>query len=136
MSHATLGSLAAKALVGAAVLCVAGGAAVAAGASTGSAAAIMSSPSANAPYTAEIHRLQVTFGPSVIKTAVVQPESNTIAITTKNKSLLYSAMPEKWLGTSYAVVVTWALPRGIVKLPIGEQCDSTTEIPMMSDTRG
>lgn len=136
MSLTTLTSLAGKALMGVAVLGVASGAAVVVAGSSGGAAAIMSSPGASAPYTAEIYRLQGAFGPSVIKSAAVQPGSNTIAITTKSMSLLYSATPEKWLGTSYQVVVTWALPRGIVKLPPGEQCDSSTDIPMMSDTRG
>jgi hypothetical protein len=115
--------LATKVLVGAAVLCLASGAASA------------SSSQSASPVGAEMQRLQASWGTDVVRTAEVIPGSHVILVGTRNQSLLRSAAPKQWLGAKYPIVVMFVLLPGSSHTTIDNKCAATTEIPMMEDFR-
>ena len=115
--------LATRVLVGAGVLCLATGAASA------------SNPDARSPISAEIQRLQETWGTNVVRTAQVIPGSHTLLVGTRDQSLLRSAAPKRWLGAKYQIVVIFVRPPGSTHTTIDNKCASTTDIPMMEDFR-
>ncbi len=123
MASSQRAKLATKILVGAGVLCLASGAASA------------STTQASSPISSEIQSLQATWGPNVVRSAEVMPGSRVILVGTRNQSLLRSAAPKTWLGTKYQVVVTFVRPPGSSHTMIGDQCASTTDVPMMEDFR-
>ncbi|MDQ1484068.1 MAG: hypothetical protein QOF35_2144 [Actinomycetota bacterium] len=115
--------LATKVLVGAGVLCLASGAASA------------STTPAGSPFSSEIQRLQGLWGTNVVRTAQVIPGSQTLIVGTRDRALLRSAAPKRWLGSKYQVVVTFVRPPGSSHTTIDNKCDSSTDAPMMSDFR-
>lgn len=91
----TANRLATRALVGAAVLCLAAGAASASGAH----------PASSAPIDAEAARLQQTWGHDVVRGATLVNGSTALLVATADQALLHAASPRRWLGTRFDVVL-------------------------------
>ena len=115
--------LATMVVTGAAVLCLAGGAATASGAGS------------TTPVSAEMARLQATWGPHVIRTVQQISGSHAMLVGTRDLALLRSANPQQRLGSKYPVVVMFIRPPGSTHTTIDNRCASTTDIPMMEDFR-
>ncbi len=92
----TVTGIATRALVGGAVLCLAAGAASASDART---------PATPAPVGVVAAGLQGSWGPHVIRDAMVVEGSDTILVATADTALLHAASPQRFLGTPYPVVL-------------------------------
>jgi hypothetical protein len=98
-----------RALVGVVVLLVAG-------------AADASSTAGGSAASSEIQRLQATWGTKVVRSAQVIPNSQLILIGTRDRALIASANPQRWLGSKFPVVVMYVSPSGAFSSDPTEKC--------------
>ena len=92
-------NLAVKALVGVVVLLASG-------------AASATTTQAGSSVSSETQRLEATWGPHVVRTAEVLPDSQVILIGTRDPYLLNSANPRNWLGSRFPVILTYVHASG------------------------
>jgi hypothetical protein len=81
-----------------------------------------SSTAVGSGASAEVLRLEATWGPQVVRTAQVIPSSHLILIGTRDPALIASANPQRWLGSRLPVVVMSVNRAGAFSTLSPEKC--------------